>query len=190
VPPDAEKAVALARADLARRLKTEAAIAVESVEAVDWPSTALGCPQPGMMYAQVITPGYKVILVAGGQHYSYHTDQGTKAVLCEKETRPAGAPAPTVDLANPQAQRAAEAARADLAQRLNVDPANITVVQVYADDFPAQNLGCPAGTPLPGVEPGPVQPAFVTGLEIVLAVGEQQYLYRAHGGMVVFCGPR
>jgi len=180
--------VALARADLARRLglKTEAIIAVVSVEAVDWPSTALGCPQPGLMYAQVITPGYLVILIAQGERYEYHTDMGRQAVLCEKRALVGKTPAPTVDLASPQAQRAAEAARADLAQRLGVDPAGITVVAVRADDFPAQNLGCWP----PGAESGPVQPAFVTGLEIVLAAGEKEYIYRAHGSQVVFCGPR
>jgi len=184
VPAEAEKAVQLARADLARRLGLKAeAIAVASVEAVHWPSTALGCPQPGMMYAQVITPGYRVVLVAGGQRYEYHTDKGTNAVLCEKE---ASAVPPTIAVTDPRAARAVEAARADLARRLNVDPATIAVVRVYADEFPAQDLGCwPPGSK----GPEPVQPAFVTGLGIVLAAGEGRYVYHAHGGMVVFCGP-
>ncbi len=188
VPAGAEQAVALARADLARRLglKAEADIVVAHVEAVDWPDTSLGCQQPGMMYAQVIMPGYRVILVAGGQQYEYHTDQGTRIVLCQARMRVGGTPAPTVNLVNPPAQRAADAARADLARRLSVDPASIVVVEVRADDFPVQNLGCwPPGTR----EPGPVLPAFVTGLEIVLAAGEKYYVYRAHGGQVVFCGP-
>lgn len=77
---------------------------------------------------------------------------------------------------------------ADLAARLGVDASAIEVVRVSAEEFPAQNLGCPP----PGgkdKEP-PVQPAFVTGQEIVLAVGERQYVYHAHGGVVVFCGER
>ena len=78
----------------------------------------------------------------------------------------------------------AERAVADLAARLGVEPETIEVVRITADDFPAQNLGCP----LPGgKKPEPVQPAFVMGQEIVLAVGEQQYVYRARGSMVVFC---
>jgi hypothetical protein len=36
------------------------------------------------MYAQVITPGYRVVLEAGGQRYEYHTDTGRFVVLCEK----------------------------------------------------------------------------------------------------------
>ena len=73
---------------------------------------------------------------------------------------------------------------ADLAARLGIAPDAVEVIRISADDFPAQNLGCPAPG---GKEPEPVQPAFVTGQEIVLAVGEQQYTYRAHGGVVVFC---
>lgn len=54
-----------------------------SVEAVEWSDTSLGCPQEGYMYAQVITPGYRIILEAGGVQYEYHTDQGTHVVLCQ-----------------------------------------------------------------------------------------------------------
>lgn len=75
---------------------------------------------------------------------------------------------------------------ADLAARLGVEPETIDVVRITADDFPAQNLGCPP----PGSREPPVQLAFVTGQAIVLAVGERQYVYHAHGGVVVFCGER
>lgn len=54
-----------------------------SMEAVEWSDTSLGCPQEGYMYAQVITPGYKIILEAGGVQYEYHTDEGTHVVLCQ-----------------------------------------------------------------------------------------------------------
>jgi hypothetical protein len=33
-----------------------------AVEAVNWPDAALGCPQPDMIYAAVITPGYRVVI--------------------------------------------------------------------------------------------------------------------------------
>jgi hypothetical protein len=59
------------------------AVRVASVEAVEWPDASLGCPQPGMMYAQVITPGYRVVLEAEGQTYEYHTDEGRFVVLCD-----------------------------------------------------------------------------------------------------------
>lgn len=58
-------------------------VTVVSSEEVDWPDTSLGCPQPGMMYAQVITPGYRIILEAQGQQYEAHTDRvGGQVVFC------------------------------------------------------------------------------------------------------------
>lgn len=83
VPAAAEAAVGAAKEDLVKRAAlTPEEIKVTGLEAVQWPSTALGCPQPGMMYAQVITPGYRVLLQARGQTYKYHTDAGRWAVLC------------------------------------------------------------------------------------------------------------
>jgi hypothetical protein len=58
-------------------------ITIQSFEPVDWPDTSLGCPEPGMMYAQVITPGYAFVLEAAGEQYEVHTDQtGESVALC------------------------------------------------------------------------------------------------------------
>jgi hypothetical protein len=82
VGPEAEKALDSAKVDLMGRLNvTEEAIVVKSVEAVEWPNTSLGCPQPGMMYLQVITPGFRIVLTANGQDYDYHTTM-EQALLC------------------------------------------------------------------------------------------------------------
>lgn len=55
-----------------------------SSEPVDWPDASLGCPEPGMMYAQVITPGYRFLLQAEGEEYEVHTDRaGQSVVLCQ-----------------------------------------------------------------------------------------------------------
>jgi len=81
----AERVVQLARQDLAEKLKLPIeSIREVSVEAVEWPDTSLGCPQPGMMYAQVITPGFRVVLAAKDQTVEYHTDLGRRVVSCAK----------------------------------------------------------------------------------------------------------
>jgi hypothetical protein len=67
-----EQAVALVTEDLVVRTGAEPILV--SAESVEWPDTSLGNPQPGMFYAQVITPGFKIILEAGGAQYEYHTD--------------------------------------------------------------------------------------------------------------------
>ena len=83
IPPTAEQAVAVAMRDLAQRLKrTEATIQVASIEAVEWSDASLGCPEPGMAYAQVITLGYRLILTVNGERHEYHTDQGQRAFYC------------------------------------------------------------------------------------------------------------
>jgi hypothetical protein len=59
-------------------------IKVVSVEAVQWPDASVGCPQPDRMYAQVVTPGYLIILEAGGQTYEYHS-AGAGVGLCQPQ---------------------------------------------------------------------------------------------------------
>jgi hypothetical protein len=67
-------------ADLAQRLGIAPdAISVISIEPVEWPDASLGCAKPGMMYAQVVTPGYRIVLEAGGKTYEYHTGGGQVA---------------------------------------------------------------------------------------------------------------
>lgn len=50
-------------------------ITVAAWEPMDWSDTSLGCPQPGMMYAQIIVPGYLVFLEARGKIFQVHTDR-------------------------------------------------------------------------------------------------------------------
>lgn len=67
----------------AQQAKVDAsAVNVVSIEAVEWSDGSLGCPQPGVMYPQVITPGYRVVVEANGTQYEYHTDMNTSVVYC------------------------------------------------------------------------------------------------------------
>ncbi len=75
--------VDLAKKDLAQRLSVAVdQITVVSSEYVDWPDSSLGCPEPGMAYSQVITPGYRIILQQGQKQYDYHTGLRSTLVLC------------------------------------------------------------------------------------------------------------
>ncbi len=83
--PGSETALAAAIADLSQQTGVSAdQITLVSMEAQEWSDASLGCPQEGMMYAQVITPGYLIILAAQGQQYEYHTDQAANVVLCQQ----------------------------------------------------------------------------------------------------------
>jgi hypothetical protein len=83
-PAGADAAVRAAINDLAARLKIAPEnVQVASVQAVDWPDTSLGCPKPGMFYAQVITLGYKIVLSAEGKQVEYHADKKGRVVTCQ-----------------------------------------------------------------------------------------------------------
>lgn len=56
-------------------------IEIVSVEAVEWPDACLGITQDGVACAQVITPGYKIILETGGKQVEYHTDETGSVVV-------------------------------------------------------------------------------------------------------------
>ncbi len=70
---DAQPLVDLAVAGLAEQLGVQAdLIRVTRVEPRDFPDASLGAPQPGEMYAQVVTPGYVIELSHQGVPYVYH----------------------------------------------------------------------------------------------------------------------
>jgi hypothetical protein len=59
-------------------------ITVKSFEAKEFADASLGCPNPDKMYAQVITPGYQVILEAQGKTYDYRLTDEKNIILCEQ----------------------------------------------------------------------------------------------------------
>jgi hypothetical protein len=63
---------------------------VQDLEQVDWPDACLGMAQPGEMCAEVITPGYRMIVLAGDQQYQVHTDLGGDNMRVAGEDERAG----------------------------------------------------------------------------------------------------
>lgn len=87
ITPDAaaQKMVDLAKEDLAHRLS----VAVDEITLVEvrptvWRDASLGCPRPAIDYIPMETPGYNIVLEAGGQTYNYHTDADRRFVLCNR----------------------------------------------------------------------------------------------------------
>lgn len=77
----------IAQQDLATRL----GVGVEQVEVIDvvettWPDTSLGCPQPGIVYAQAEQAGLVIRLRADGKMYFYHSGEAQQPFLCEAMT--------------------------------------------------------------------------------------------------------
>ncbi len=78
------KILAMASTDLARRTGLDpATFTVVRAEQAMWPDGSLGCPVPGQMYVQVVTPGYWIVLQANGKTYDYRATQTGAIQLCE-----------------------------------------------------------------------------------------------------------
>lgn len=76
VDPAIPQAALAAQEALAQQLNIDvASIRIVEAEAVDWPDACLGIETEGVACAQVITPGFKVLLEANGQTYEVHTNQ-------------------------------------------------------------------------------------------------------------------
>ena len=187
-PPEAGAVVKLAVDVLTQRLSlAPEAIQLVSVEAVEWSDASLGCPQPGMMYAQVITPGYLVVLEAEGEQYTYHTDMDRFAVLCEEGGETSGAtsgvaPPGEPAISEPQDPFLSEMvnkAKEDLADRLSVELDRINLLEVREVTWPDSSLGCPQ----PGMAYAQVPQE---GLLIRLGVDKEMYFYHIGEAQVPF----
>jgi hypothetical protein len=82
---NAQPAIDAALRDAATHLGVAAAdLHVDQVEARQWPDAALGCPKPGVLYAQILTPGFLVVVSGGGKTLEYHADSRGRVVLCQE----------------------------------------------------------------------------------------------------------
>jgi len=87
--PSLQSLIEKAREDLAQRLSISVnEIILLEVTSVVWPDASLGCPQEGMEFAQVLTPGYLIRLESGNQEFEYHASRGTYIIYCENPTPP------------------------------------------------------------------------------------------------------
>lgn len=74
VKPKGPSILSKCRADLAKRLKVKTQdIKLADAQTVTWPDAALGMPEIGKVYAQVQTPGQKLILQVDNRLYLYTT---------------------------------------------------------------------------------------------------------------------
>lgn len=121
---------------------------VVSSEAREFPDGSLGCPQPGMAYAQVITPGHRVLVEADGRRFDVRI-AGTEGRICYLRRRAADGPAASP----PPTRESGEAARQDLALRLGASPESITVMGLRrlkpGETLPGCGEVCARGTTVP-----------------------------------------
>jgi hypothetical protein len=87
--PNLQSLIAKAKDDLAQRLSIPISdISLVEAKEVTWPDGSLGCPQPGMLYTQVLTPGYLIKLKYDIRDYEYHAGKAGSPTYCENPTPP------------------------------------------------------------------------------------------------------
>ena len=78
-----------AKENLAQRLSISTSqISLMESKEVFWPDSSLGCPQAGITYDQVLTPGYLIVLEFNDNHFEYHATIHNYVLYCENPTFP------------------------------------------------------------------------------------------------------
>lgn len=146
--------------DLADRLAVPAGqIELGGLQETTWPDTSLGCPQPGMIYAQVLVPGYRILLRVGGQEFEYHSDRKGRTVYCSRNVVRSAELPPVV-----------ERAREDLARRLTCSKAEVSVVEAPYVEWPS--------TMFPRAEEVRVPVQTTPGYRPIFRCDGKEYAYR------------
>jgi hypothetical protein len=87
--PRLQDLIEKAKADLAQRLSIPAdQINLVEVMEVEWPDSSLGCPNPSLMYTQVLTPGYLIRLQVLDKEFELHTNKGDLIIYCDDPAAP------------------------------------------------------------------------------------------------------
>ena len=164
--------------DVAETLKEKVAqdvgVAPEELEAiaaeeVQWSDTSLGCPEPGMVYAQVIVPGWRVVFRGpSGETYDVHTDETQERwVICDQEQK-GKSPATPGPITPGESSSAVQAAVRMLGESLGVSRQEIDIVEVEYVQWRNSCLGCG----------GPEESCLMVitpGYRVVLKSGGEQY---------------
>ncbi len=98
VTPDATTLLLSAPEDLVHSIRDDAgqrlgvdpaSVVISTSQPVEWSDASLGCPREQLAYAQVITPGFLIVVEVGGNRLNYHTDANGRFVLCDGPPNPA-----------------------------------------------------------------------------------------------------
>lgn len=181
---DRDRAVEAARRHLAEMLGvSQEQITLLHVETATWRDASLGCGQPSRGYAQVITPGFRILLEHNGQRYELHSDQsGNFVIVCHIPARIDRIPLRRIFGQDEIVERA----RQHLSLRLSVPLESVVTVSVEAAEWDDPSLGCGY---LPGMQPDRAYPRGIPGYRILLDADGGRYEYHSGGLWLVFCGP-
>src|SRR5260221_7563474 len=179
-PPQKESTASpQARQLLRERGIAEAGLQLVSREPLTWSDSSLGCPMPRLQYAEAQVSGQRLRFANATHSYEVHV-AGPRAVLCPSILlNPKGSSRFPVPLRALETMR--ETARTDLAARLRLTAADITVQGMAPASWADAALGCNDGTALSA---GPIH-----GYRIVLRAHDREYIYHTDFQRVMVCPP-
>ena len=151
-------------------------------EQVQWNDSSLGCPQPGAMYAQVITSGYVLRFADRDSTRAVHV-AGDVAIVCSPQLGGGVPKRATNSYRARDLDKVVEEARADLAAKLNLKVEDVNLRNFEPTTWPDSRLGC--GEPAAqGTAPGPVR-----GFKLIFATSLQYYVYHTDLNRAFPCPP-
>ena len=181
IPEQAEPLLQRALAALAAESGIpEDEIQLLRLESAVWTSLDLGCGQeqlPGAVDLGI--EGFRMVLLAGGQEYEYHTDNRNSVRQCENADAIAGETHLLLETDPVAAEMVALASRR-LAGQLDLVTRRIQVVDVASYTWPDSSLGCPQ----PGASYSPIN---IEGYRIVLAAGDDEYIFHTDSTQIMAC---
>ena len=154
-------------------------IEVDTVRAVQWRDTSIGCPQPDQAYGQVITPGHKITLRVDGVFHFVHEANGRAFVCKQQKAKAVGGITQQMEL---EWGLMAMEARKDLAVRLGVEEKLVMVASAQGTTWSDSSLGC--------AETGVTyERKDMPGYVIRLRHGSRDYIYHTDLERVIACPP-
>lgn len=163
-----QTAINIAKLELAKQQGIDSStFKIISTEEHIWPDSSLGCGKPGQMSAQVMTPGFVIVIQSSkGTHVLHATDQ--RAILCERNLMLR----PHQDVGSPlrNIEDMIAAARNDLASKLHAQTAMIRTMNFVATEWPDSSMNCP-------VDGEAIQKQVVKGYRIALNHAGRTYVY-------------
>lgn len=176
---EAQAAVERARKFISeQRGAPTAELRVSSVTEKTWSDSSLGCRQPGLSYAQMISKGYVVLLSEGSKTHEVHV-AGNNAVECKQSLDDKDLRAPRAPVRATYLPELEKKAREDLAKQLGVNAAEIQVIQRVPKRWTEASLQCqndPAGTA-----------AEIGGFKLFLRHKMRTYTYHTDDRRVFAC---
>ncbi|MDF1514118.1 MAG: hypothetical protein P1S60_09955, partial [Anaerolineae bacterium] len=141
-------------------------LVLTSMEKKNWGDTSLGCPEPGFVYAQVVTPGWQFTYTnSDGENIVVHTGQSIENyVICDMQSSDDGTGSGEMS----ENDELLTAATVFLAESLNIDPDHVSVISMSKRNWPNSCLGCA------GEEENCLM-VITSGYQVILEVDHREY---------------